>query len=127
MDEYNAVIQKYDKLCETRNDNRFWSENITEASAGITSAIVWQNFYSYLANDAHQYSDKWRSSLGDEIEKGLTVQSGEQTYKTKTVQNGNVTIIRMTPDQNLNVSNKTSDGKQVVVLPERIQEEKSDT
>ena len=37
MDEYNRVIAKYDRLCEERNDNRFWAQNITEATEGVTS------------------------------------------------------------------------------------------
>ena len=48
MDEYNSVIKKYDRLCEERNNHLFWAENITEASSGITSKIVWQNFYVWF-------------------------------------------------------------------------------
>ena len=124
--EYETAVTKYDRLCEERNDNRFWSENITEATTGITSRIAWQNFYSYLGDSSHEYTDKWARSLGEEVDEGLTLQYGDQQFKTETVQNGNVTIIKMTPD-NLNLSNKTYYGEQMASISERGQEEKSDT
>ena len=123
MDEYNALIKKYDKLCEERNDNSFWAENITEATEGVTNPIVWQNFYAYMANDAHKYSD-WKESLGEQYDAGLKLEVGNQEFKTKTVQNGNVTYIRMTPDI-LHASNKTTQHEQMVGIPEGIPEEKS--
>ena len=128
MDEYNAVTSKYDELCKERNNNLFWAQNITEATAGVTSKIVWQNFYSYLGNNEHKFSELWRESLGEQVEGGLTQPSGEHKFKTKTVQNGDVTHIKMTPigPDNLRLLNK-SDAEQVAVIPERIPEEKSDT
>ena len=129
MDEYNSVIKKYDRLCEERNNHLFWAENITEASAGITSKIVWQNFYAYLGDGSHVFSNIWKESLGDLMKTGLTYETGEQTFQTKTVQNGNVTHIRMTPvgPENLKVFTKKEDGKQVVNIPQGIPEEKSNS
>ena len=123
MDEYNAVIQKYDRLCEERNSNLFWAENITDATEGLVTPIVWQNFYAYMANAAHKFSE-WQESLGEQFDAGRQLKLGDQQFKTKTVHNGNVTYIRMTPEENLNVSNKH--GEPVVSLLEGIQEEKSD-
>ena len=115
MDEYKTAITKYDRLCKERNDNRFWSENITEATTGITSRIAWQNFYSYLGNNAHEFTEKWARSLGEEVDDGLTLEYGDQQFKTETVINGNMTIIKMTPE-NLNLSNKKDYGEQMACL-----------
>ena len=127
MDEYNSVIAKYDRLCVERNNNLFWADNITEATEGVTSAIVWQNFYAYLGNDSHVFTNVWKTSLGELVDDGLTHPKGDQMFKTKTVQNGNVTHIKMTPigPDNLRVLNKNNDGKQMAFIPEGIQEEKS--
>ena len=127
MDEYNTVIAKYDRLCTERNNNSFWAENIIEASENISCRIVWQNFYAYLSDSDHQYTDVWKQSIGEQVDEGLTLQSGDQKFKTVKVQNGNVTYIKMTPTQNLSVSNKTHDGKQMAILSEGVQEEKSNT
>ena len=122
MDEYKKVIELYDKLCIERNDSTFWSANILDASQHITSKLVWQNFYAYMANDQHTFTDQWKDSLGELVDTGLTLKEEGMTFNTKKVQNGNVTYIRMTPN-NLFSSNK--DGKQVDRLSETIQEEKS--
>ena len=129
MDEYNSVIQKYDRLCEERNNHLFWAENITEATADITSRIVWQNFYAYLGNDSHVYSNIWKESLGDLVDAGLRHHTGERTFQTKTVQNGNVTHIKMIPvgPENLKVFTKKKDGKQVANVFKGIPEEKSNS
>ena len=126
MDEYNAVVEKYNRLCEERNNNLFWAENITDATDGLVTPIVWQNFYAYMANEQHKYTDKWQESIGEQVEQGLTLKVGSQQFKTKTVHNGPVTYIKMTPE-NLHVSNKTQDGKQMACISEGIQEEKSDS
>ena len=127
MDEYNFVIAEYDRLCEERNNNKFWAENITEATQNISSLIVWQNFYAYMGDSRHKYSDVWKQSLGEQVDEGLTFQEGDQKFKTITVQNGDVTYIKMTPvGQNLDVTNKTDDGEQVDRISQTIQEEKSD-
>ena len=88
MDEYNSVIKKYDRLCEERNNHLFWAENITEASAGITSKIVWQNFYAYLGDGSHVFSNIWKESLGDLVDAGLRHNTGEQGFKQKRVKTG---------------------------------------
>ena len=124
MDEYKSAITKYDRLCEERNNNKFWAENITEATENISSLIVWQNFYAYLANSNHKFTNVWKPSLGEQVDQGLKVKYDDREYKTKTVHNGNVTYIKMTPD-NLNVLNK--DGEQMDSVPEGIQEEKSNS
>ena len=123
MDEYIKVVQLYDKLCVERNDSSFWAENILDATQSITSKIVWQNFYAYMANDAHEFTDKWKDSLGELVDTGFTLKENGVTFNTKTVQNGNVTYIRMTPNK-LNPLDK-EDGKQVVGLPQAISEETS--
>mgnify|MGYP000427432128 CR=1 FL=1 len=124
MDEYNSVVAKYNRLCEERNDSRFWAENITDATQGITSRTVWQNFYAYLADSSHSFTDTWKESLGEQVDQGLTLKCGDQQFDTVTVQNGNVTYIKMTPE-NLNASSKH--GEQVDCFPAGLQEEKSDT
>ena len=127
MDEYNTVIAKYDRLCTERNNNSFWAENITEATENISSAIVWQNFYAYMSDSGHKYTDLWKQSIGEQVDGGLTLKWGDQKFDTVTVQNGDVTYIKMTPTQNLSVSNKTHDGEQMVSVSQGIPEEKSNT
>jgi hypothetical protein len=129
MDEYNRVISKYNQLCEMRNDNKFWAENIIEATENVTSPIVWQNFYAYIANNTHVFSAKWQESLGEQVDQGLQMKCGneDQQFETNTVQNGNVTYIKMTPmGENLKDSNKDH-GKQMDIVSQGVPEEKSDT
>ena len=121
MDEYQTVCALYDKLCLERNCSTLWAANIIDASQGITQKIVWQNFYAYLANSNHIYSDKWNKSLGELVDKGLSLKNEGVQFKTKTVQNGTVTYIQMTPD--ILLSSNKDNGKQVADLPERIPEE----
>ena len=122
MDQYNRVIAIYETLCKERNDSTFWSSNIVDASQGITDRIVWQNFYAYLANIHHVYTDTWQNSLGELVDQGQIVKQEGQTFKTKTVQNGNVTYIRMTPD---NLFSSSKDGKSLVSTFKTIPEEES--
>ena len=61
-------------------------------------------------------------SLGEQVEKGLKLNEEGIKFKTKTVQNGTVTYIQMTPEILLSSINKDN-GKQVADLPERIPEE----
>ena len=122
MDEYNSVIAEYDRLCEERNNNRFWAENIMEATQNISCRIVWQNFYAYLANIHHVYTDTWQNSLGELVDQGMIVKQEGQTFKTKTVHNGNVTYIRMTPD---NLLSSSKDGKSLASTFKTIPEEES--
>ena len=124
MDEYNKVVQVYNKLCKERNDSQFWAVNILDSTKTITDKLVWQNFYAYMADENHEFTDQWQHSLGDIVDKGLSIkqEDDEITFKTKTVQNGNVTYIRMTPNI-LIPSNK--DGEQVARFPETIQEKAS--
>ena len=119
MDEYKQVCALYNKLCEERNCSTLWAANIVDASQGITQKIVWQNFYAYMANTNHIYSDKWLDSLGEQVEKGLKLNEEGIKFKTKTVQNGTVTYIQMTPEILLSSINKDN-GKQVADLPETI-------
>ena len=126
MDEYNHVITKYDRLCFERDNHSFWAENITEATEDISSLIVWQNFYAYLANSDHVFTDVWKQSIGEQVDEGLTAEFDNQKFETKTVQNGNVTYIKMTP-KNLNSCNKTEDAQRLDFVPQGIQEEKSDS
>ena len=120
MDEYTKVVQLYNKLCLERNDSSFWAANILDATQGITSKLVWQNFYAYMANEAHEFTDQWKDSLGELVDTGFTLKQDGVTFNTKKVQNGNITYIRMTPN-NLNDIDK--DGKQVVGLSQAIPEE----
>ena len=120
MDEYNKVVALYDRLCEDRNNNKFWAENITEASENITCNLVWQNFHAYLANGNHVFTSEWRQSLGEQVDSGLTFKEGDQKFKTVEVQNGNVTYIKLTP------TNKKQDAEPVDIISQGIQEEKSD-
>ena len=122
MDEYKQVCALYNKLCKERNCSTLWAANIVDASQGITKKIVWQNFYAYMANTNHIYSDKWLDSLGEQVEKGLKLNEEGIKFKTKTVQNGTVTYIQMTPEILLSSINKDN-GKQVADLPERLPEE----
>ena len=122
MDEYNQVCALYDKLSLERNCSTLWAANIIDASQGITQKIVWQNFYAYMANTHHIYSDKWLDSLGEQVEKGLKLNEEGIKFKTKTVQNGTVTYIQMTPEILLSSINKDN-GKQVADIPERLPEE----
>ena len=80
-----------------------------------------------MGDGSHVFSNIWKESLGDLMKTGLTYETGEQTFQTKTVQNGNVTHIKMTPvgPENLKVFTKKKDGKQVVNIPQGIPEEKS--
>ena len=87
MDEYNKVYALYDKLCVERNDSSFWAPNILDATKGITKPIVWQNFYAYMANESHVFTDKWQDSLGNQVDKGLVLKAGDVAFKTKTVKN----------------------------------------
>ena len=119
MDEYKQVCALYNKLCKERNCSTLWAANIVDASQGITQKIVWQNFYAYMANTNHIYSDKWLDSLGEQVEKGLKLNEEGIKFKTKTVQNGTVTYIQMTPEILLSSINKDN-GKQVADLPETI-------
>ena len=123
MDEYIKVVQLYDKLCVERNDSTFWAANILDATQSITSKIVWQNFYAYMANEAHEFTDQWKDSLGELVDTGFTLKENGVTFTTKTVHNGNVTYIRMTPNK-LNPLDKEN-GEQVAGLPEAISEETS--
>ena len=121
MDEYQKVVQLYDKLCSERSDSTFWAANILDATQGITSKIVWQNFYAYMANEHHEFTDQWKDSLGELVDTGFTLKQDGVTFDTKKVQNGNVTYIRMTP-KNLKPLDKEN-GKQVVGLSQTVSEE----
>ena len=85
MDQYKNVIELYDRLCVERNDSTFWAANILDASQGITSKIVWQNFYAYMANENHVFTDTWQDSLGEQVDKGLSLKEGGVTFKTKSL------------------------------------------
>ena len=123
MDEYNKIVHLYDKLCVDRNDPSFWAVNILDATHGITSKLVWQNFYAYMANEAHEFTDQWKDSLGELVDTGFKLNQDGVTFNTKKVQNGNVTYIQMTPKK-LNPLDKEN-GKQVVGLSQTIPEETS--
>lgn len=121
MDEYNKICALYDKLCTERSDSSFWAINILDATKGITQKIVWQNFYQYMANSSHEFTDTWQTSLGEQIDNGLTMETGGVKFKTHEVKNGNVTHIRMIPESD-NLT-PTINGEQVVGLSEAIPEE----
>ena len=128
MDEYNKIVSLYNKLCTERNDSSFWASNILDATAQITEQIVWQNFYAYMANEHHIYTAQWQNSLGEEVDKGLVLPE-DNRFETKTVQNGCVTYIKMTPN-NLITSSKDN-GKQMdrvfKTIPEETPEHESKT
>ena len=101
MDEkkaYTIAIEKYEKLCEERDNDHFWSENIIDASVDLKSAIAWQNFYIYLSDSTHQYEGKMQPTLGESIDDGSAVYPPcDVDFDYVTVQNGNITHIKMTP------------------------------
>ena len=81
-----------------------------------------------MGNDQHAFSAKWQDSLGEQIDNGLKYKDGDVVFKTKTVQNGNVTYIRMTPvppEENLSVLIKKGNGESVDNIPKAIHEEAS--
>ena len=123
MDEYDRVCQCYNKLCTERNDPSFWAENILEATKDITQKIVWQNFYAYMANEEHKFTGKWQQSLGDLVDSGVSFKGKHDKVKfnTKTVQNGNVTYIRMTPDVE-KLTPTIKDGEPLVGVLKKVQE-----
>lgn len=102
MDEYNTAVELYEKLCEERPYDENWSDNIIEGSVGIKSPIAWQNFHSYLSNTSHSFVNRMLPSLGDAIDNGevsseIVYNKDPYEYDYKTVDNGPVRIIRMTP------------------------------
>jgi hypothetical protein len=108
-EEYQQAVKLYNRLCLERPHHTFWSANLEEATTGLKTNIGWQNFYCYLNNDTHTFTSIMKPSLGDSITNntiGDIYQSDANEYKYKTVQNGNVTIMRVTPivdDEKLNV------------------------
>jgi hypothetical protein len=109
MDEYQKAVKIYDRLCSERSDHTFWSSNLEEATLHLKTDIGWQNFYCYLNNNQHEFQNEMKPSLGDAIdnkELDNVYKSDPYEYDYKTVQNGNVTIMRVTPrvdDEKLNV------------------------
>ena len=125
MDEFNRVCAMYNKLCLERSDSTCWADNILKATQGITQKIVWQNFYAYLANDSHEFTDQWQQSLGDLVDTGFVFEEGDVTFKERKVQNGNITHIQLTPTNNLGSTIKSieEDGEQMAGLLKAVSEE----
>jgi hypothetical protein len=111
MDDFNKAVKLYERLCFERSDHTFWSANLEEATLHLKTDIVWQNFYSYLNNNEHEFTSTMKPSLGDSIDNntlGDVYKWDANEYNYKTVQNGNVTIMQVTPikeidDEKLNV------------------------
>ena len=97
--QFIEACSKYNKLCKERRDPSQWSDNIIDATTGITENVTWTNFYSFLSNEEHAYSESKTRTLGDVLNEGpITPIESEIKLKTTRVQNGNVTYIRVTPD-----------------------------
>ena len=100
MDEFTHAVKKYERLCNERIDHSFWSSNLEEATVDITSAVAWQNFYSYLNDKSHTFVDVLKPSLGNSIDAGTVgdpYACDPYEYDLTEVQNGNVTIINVVP------------------------------
>ena len=108
MDEYNSVCAVYNNLCANRSDPSFWAENILEGTQGITNKLVWQNFYAFLCNENHKFTDQWQPSLGELVDTGFVLEDGNVTFKEHKVQNGNITHIQLTPTNNLSCTSKSN-------------------
>lgn len=97
--QYNTACITYDKLCLERTDPSQWSENIVDATVGITDNNAWTNFYCFLANEGHKYNPNKIRTLGDVLDEGpIEPIESNIRFKTKCVQNGNITHMRVTPD-----------------------------
>jgi hypothetical protein len=99
MDEYLKAVSIHERLCEARRHHSFWSSNIVEASEGLSDPIAWQNFYSYLSNNSHEFINELLPSLGDAIDKGIPdpYANDPVSYNNETFQNGDIKIIRVKP------------------------------
>jgi hypothetical protein len=101
MDEYLKTVKLYNQLCYDRSHHSFWSDNLQEGTVHLKSKIAWQNFYSYLNNSDHEYSSLIKPSIGDSIDDntiGNIYETDTHEYQYKTILNGNVTIIQVTPE-----------------------------
>ena len=119
--QYHEAVMEYEKLCLRRSDPSQWSENIIDATANIVENIAWTNFYTYLADDSHKYSNLKTRTLGDALNDG-PIKRLDSPVKLKTtyVKNGTVTHIRVTPDISQYIE---KDGrKSVDELPETVDE-----
>lgn len=121
--QYLAAVSKYDELCETRTDPSQWSENIIDASVGITENIAWTNFYSYMADDQHAYSERKTRTLDDALKDGPILPANSTIrLKEKWIQNGTVTHILVTPDISQYIEKDDGRKKSVDQLPEIVDE-----
>ena len=97
--QYHTAVTEYERLCKARTDPSQWSENIIDATTDLVEPIAWTNFYTYLSDEAHKYSDIKTRTLGDALDDGPILPSPcPVKLKTVSVQNGTVTHIRVTPD-----------------------------
>jgi hypothetical protein len=100
MDEYLKAVEIYERLCMERSDHTFWSSNLEESTVHIKQAVAWQNFYCYLNDNKHKYVNELQPSLGDAIDTntvGDPYASDPHEYDYVTVQNGNVTVMKVMP------------------------------
>jgi hypothetical protein len=121
--QYDFAIREYLRLCDARQDHSFWMSNIIDATYGLTDDIAWQNFYSFLSDDSHIFRDILSKTLGQCIEDGTTFPDNPIQFDIVEVENGDITHIKLTP--NVMCINKKTDGKSLVNISQRIQEEKS--
>ena len=127
MDEYNKTVKLYNQICNDRDHHTFWSENIVEATQDLKDPIAWQNFYAYLANDQHKFTLKQGVTLGEAMLSDSFADPYANTkFKCKEFKNGNVTIIKMTPE-NFDTNNKIDNGEPLVNISEKLQIEAQGT
>ena len=120
--QYMEAVAKYEKLCLERTDPSQWRENIIDATTDIIENIAWTNFYTFLADDRHQYSSLKTRTLGDALQEGpIKTMETPVKLKTTSVKNGTVTYIRVTPDICQYIE-KHGRKKSVDHLPETVDE-----
>ena len=121
--QYHKAVAKYETLCLQRTDPSQWSENIIDATTGIQENIAWTNFYTYLADDQHEFSAIKTRTLGDALADG-PIKRAKSPVKLKTtyVKKGCVTHIRVTPDISQYIEKQQNGRKPMDHLPETMDE-----
>ena len=95
--QYNFAIQLFNRLSEERQDPSFWMANIVDSTIGLDEEIGWQNYYSYLADENHIFQNIMKKTLGECIDEGESYPQSEGEFEIKSVQNGDVTHMKMVP------------------------------
>jgi hypothetical protein len=113
MDEYLKTVKLYDQLCLERSHHSFWACNILDATRNLHDAVAWQNFYSYMANDQHEFTLNTPKTLGEMIDDGEIgdIYKNAIPMKEKIIMNGDVMLCYETPEIVTSI-NKTIDDEQ---------------